>query len=251
MAVAGGLIVVQSAKLVLHAAMATEVTVPSLQGIALPLGFTVNTVQGVELGRRIDRVVGSGAVYDEITMDANFVKGDPTRLEIEQAAVNNTAITDMRFYSTNCDFAALDLINDPTGYYQFGSCSAPSGAKSEILTRTISVLPSGSSLYFETHKTGIQLDFTANAGVGVPSRVAASGSDFVTLGFEAGMTLILSHVDGGDPMYVQAESVAAGLIIFTEDVGDEATVPTFTGIATTKVSGAQPIEVNDFAEVCS
>lgn len=240
--VQGDLYVIQNAKWVLHAAKTNEVIVPSLQGIMLPLGFTVNEVTAIELQQPIDRTFGSGAAYTPITFDANFSKKDPTRNELLTAAVNQTKITDSRFFADNCDFAALDLINDPSGSYRIGTMTPPSGAKSEIMTHTISVLPAGTSLFFDCHRSGSTLATTASGAQGTPATITDSGSGFVTAGFKAGMTLILDGIDGNDPMYVQAETVVAGTITLAEDVGDENSVPAFTFTATAgQVHGAEPI----------
>ena len=224
----GGLYVIQNAKWVLHAAKAAEVTVPSLQAIQLPLGFTVNEVQAVELGIPIDKTFGSGSTYDPINFDANFVKRDPTRTELVTAAINQTPIIDSRFYADNCDFVALDLINDSAGSYRAGSQSAPGGGKQEIMTQNLTVLPAGMSIMFDIHYNGDTLATVANVGPGTPATITDSAALFVTNGIVAGMTLILDYIDGEDPFYVKVESVVAGLITLEEGVGDEATIPAFS-----------------------
>lgn len=242
----GGLFVAQTARWVLHAAKSNEVTVPSLQGIMLPEGFTVTEVESTVLGQAIDRRFGSGAIYDAINFDMYWTKGDPTRVELATAAVNATPITDSRFYVDECDFSALDLITDPSGSYRIGSITPPSGAKSELITRNITVLPAGMSAYFECHIQGSTLATTANGGAGTPATITDSGSGFVTAGFEAGMTVILDNIDGNNPLYAKIETVVAGTITLSEGVGDEGSIPAFTFTASAgRVHGANPIILTD------
>ncbi len=247
MASQGGLYVIQNAKWVLHAAKSTEVTVPSLQAIQLPLGFTVNEIKAVELGQPIDKTFGSGASYDSINFDANFIKGDPTRTELVTAAINQTPVVDSRFYADNCDFAALDLINDPSGSYRVGSHSPPGGAKEEIMTQNITVFPAGMSIMFDLHYSGSTLATVA----GDPATITDSDSAFITKGFVPGMILYLDEIDGGDPYIVEIDTVAAGVIELLVDVGDEAALPAFSFTASVgKIHAAEPILLDTTGTVC-
>ena len=251
MASEGGLYVIQNAKWVLHAAKTAEVTVPSLQAIQLPLGFTVNEIKAVELGQPIDKTFGSGASYDSINFDANFIKGDPTRTELVTAAVNQTPVTDSRFYADNCDFAALDLINDPSGSYRVGSHSSPGGAKEEIMTQNITVFPAGMSIMFDLHYSGSTLATTATGAPGTPATITDSASQFIIKGFVPGMILYLDEIDGGDPYIVEIDTVAAGVIELVEDFGGEATLPAFSLTASLgKIHAAEPILLDTTGTVC-
>lgn len=243
----GGLYVIQNAKWVLHAAKAAEVTVPSLQAIQLPLGFTVNEVQAVELGIPIDKTFGSGSTYDPINFDANFVKRDPTRTELVTAAINQTPIIDSRFYADNCDFVALDLINDPAGSYRAGSQSPPGGGKQEILTQNLTVLPAGMSIMFDLHYSGSTLATVASG----PATITDTDSLFIEKGFVPGMVLYLDEIDGDDPYIVEIDTVAAGVITLVDDSGDEATLPafTFTGLLG-KIHASEPILLDTTGAVC-
>ena len=109
-------LVAQASALVLDVAMATEILVKGLTGLTLPIGFEMSTINVSEMGRRIDLVVPSGGTYTSIDVTANFVPGDVSQQRLQDASINSSKITTARFYlQMDCDFAALDLINDPGG----------------------------------------------------------------------------------------------------------------------------------------
>lgn len=245
-------LVAQASALVLHAAKSNEALVKGLQGLTLPLGFEMSTIQVSEMGRRIDLIVPSGGAYTAIDITANFVPGDPTQQFFQDCAINSTKITDMRFYlKQGCDFAALDLINDSGGAYMIGTYSPPSvGSKNELYQNSISILPAGSSILFIAHTgngLGANLSF---ASVADGATATLSSGSFVTMGFEVGDVCILDYYDSEDPLYLKVKSVSASVLKFEPDIGDEATIGTFTGIANTQIHGATPIEVSGLNLTC-
>jgi len=108
-------------------------------------------------------------------------------------------------------------------------------------------LPAGPFALFIAHKVGTDLSY-----VTLTRTLTSAGSDFITSGFEVGDTAILDHLDAStDPRFVEIESVSATEIVFAEDVGDEALIPDFSGIATTALHGATPNPVSGYAAECS
>ena len=236
--------VASNAAIRVHCGKSTEMLLRGLQSTSLPIGFTMSTVTVSSMGERIDQVLPTGGSYEEISVNYNFVIGDPSQVYLMQAALNNTEIQDMRFYVDDnplCgDFAAVDLISDTGASYRVGTFSSPTGSKNELFTGTVSFLPAGASALFTAHANGTDLGFTTGSTTSVAT-ITSSTQDFTALGFEAGMTIILDHVDSLDPLYCQIDTVAAHLITLEDAVGDEGSVPLFSGIATTSIHGGAPI----------
>lgn len=246
-------LVAQAAALILDAAMATEVLIKGLTGLTLPLGFEMTSINVQEMGRRIDLVVPSGGTYTSIDITANFVPGDPSQQRLQTAAINSTKLTTMRFYlKVDCDFAALDLINDSGGAYLIGTYSPPTVAsKNELFQNSISILPAGSSVLFVAHSApglGTNISFTADAGSGAIAELSAG--TWAGFGFEAGDVCIIDYQDGQDPLYAQAETVSGTTLTFSVGIGDADSITTAAGIATTQVHGATPIEVAGTTTTC-
>lgn len=243
MALSGSYKVASNAAVRVYCGKSNEMLLRGLQSISLPIGFTMSTITVSSMGERIDQVLPSGGSYEEVSCNYNFVAGDPSQVYLMQAALNNTEIQDMRFYvddNTLCgDFATVDLISDSGASYRVGTFSSPQGSKNELFTGTVSFLPAGASTLFNAHANGTDLDFTSGAGATIASTV----QDFVALGFEADMTIILDHVNSLDPLFCKILSVTNNLITLVNDEGDEASVPTFTGIATTSIHAGTPMVV--------
>jgi len=244
--------VVSNAAVVVHAAKADEMLIKGLQSIALPIGFEQSNTTISVMGQRIDSVVPTGGQYTEISINYSFLPDDPSQTFLMSAALNNTRIQDMRFYveyNMLCgDFAALDLISDPEGAYRIGTMSSPQGSKNEVFSGTVSILPDGPSTLFSAHANGTDLTFTAG-GAGVGATIDSTNQDFVALGFKAGQTIILDHVDSLDPLYCKIESVTTNQITLVDGVGDEGDVPTTTGTATTAIHGGTPMVVDGYTGI--
>jgi hypothetical protein len=250
-------LVAQASALVYDAAMATEANIKGLTGLTLPIGFEMSTITVSEMGRRIDLVVPSGGSYTAIDITCNFVPGDPTQQVLQDAALNSTSITTMRFYlKADCDFAALDLINDSGGAYLIGTYSPPSvGSKNELYQNTISILPAGSSILFIAHTAiggGANIAFLSEATTGAGATATLSAGTWAGFGFEEGDTVIIDwHTALTDPLYVKVETISTVTMTFTEATGDSASITDVTGVAATQMHGATPIEVSGTTTTCS
>lgn len=252
MALAGSYKVASNSALRVNCGKTTEMLIRGLQSLALPIGFTMNTITVSSMGERIDQILPVGGSYEEISANYNFVIGDASQKYLMNAALNNTEIQDMRFYIDDnqlCgDFVTVDLISDAGASYRIGTFSAPQGSKNELYTGTVSILPAGASALFTAHANGTDLSFTAAPG---GATIASTTQNFTTLGFKADMTIILDHVDSLDPLVCKIASVATNLITLEENIGDEASVPTFTGEATTSIHAAEAMVVSGLdALVC-
>lgn len=243
MALSGSYKVASNAAVRVYCGKTNEMLIRGLQSIQLPIGFTMSTTTVSSMGERIDQVLPVGGAYEEISVNYNFVIGDPSQTYLMQASLNNTEIQDMRFYVDDnqlCgDFAAPDLISDSGASYRVGTFSSPQGSKNDLFTGTVSFLPAGASTLFVAHANGTDLEFTSGTG----GTIASTTQDFVALGFEADMTIILDHVNSLDPLFCKILSVSTNLITLVDGTGDEASVPTFTGVATTSIHAGQPMIV--------
>lgn len=244
MAIVGGFVVAQASKITIHSGTSDQAVVKGLQGMALPIGATASTISISTIGQRIGIKVATGLEYDPVSTTYYFAKGDPTQQYLMKCSREGTQIQDMWFWIDGDDFAALDKINDPGGYMMVGTFGAPTAQKNEVYTGSVELVIAGSHIFFDRHIGGTTLSFTAG-GPGVDAQVTDSGNGFVTAGFETGDTVILTNVDGMDPLYAKVATVSAGAMTFEDGVGDEALIPTFTGISTTKIHGAEPVEVID------
>lgn len=245
MAITGAPVVAQTSRLIVHAGKADQMTLEGLQSLAIPIGASANTITLSMMGTRIDKVVASGLAYEEITVDSYFLPGDESQAFMQDASVNARQIQDSRFYLDSCDFAALDLVSDESGYLQVGTYSAPSASKNDVYSNSITFLPAGSFILFSNHVIGTTLGFVADAGSG--ATVTDSASHFVENGFKANHTVYIDYMDGLDPLCCKIEAVTAGSITLAQGVGDEALVTTFSGMATTAIHSGTPIEVEDYA----
>lgn len=243
MAITGGYVACQAAKLTINSGTSTEASVKGLQGLTLPLGFTQTTQEVSVIGTRIATKYATGASYEDMNTNYYFAKGDPTQNYLAAAARNASQIQDMWFWMDSTDFAALDLITDPGGYVMVGTFSSPTANKNEIFSGQISIIIGGSHILFDTHISGTTLSFTAG-GAGVSATATDSGSGFVTAGFEVGQTVIITGVGVSTAIYAKVKTVAAGTLTFEDAIGDEASIPTFSGNASTFIHAGTPIEVD-------
>lgn len=243
MALDGSYVVCQTGKITLKSGTSDQLTLKGLQGMFLPIGAEAGTTELSVVGTRIATLVATGLKYSEGSFDYYYSRGDASQKLLMQYQRAGTQIQDMWFWVDTTDFVALDLVNDPTGYMMIGTFSAPTATKNEVFSGSVTILPSGSNIVFDKHIHGTTLAFVAGTTGG--ASITDSGNGFVAAGFEAGDTLILTNVNSLDPLYVQIDTVAAGTITLVADVGDEASVPDFTGIATTYVHGGTPVDVTD------
>lgn len=243
MAITGGYVAAQASMLTINSGKSTQAVVKGLQGITLPLGFEQTTQEVSVIGTRIGTKYATGASYSDMDTNYYFAKGDPTQLYLSTCARSGTQIQDMWFWLDGTDFVALDLISDPGGYVMIGTFSSPTAQKNEIFSGSISIVVGGSHIMFDKHISGTTLSFTAG-GAGVSAQVVDSGNGFVTAGFAVGDTVIITNLDGTDPIYAKIKTVAAGTLTFEDAVGGEADITTDSGSATTFIHGGVPIEVS-------
>lgn len=244
MAIKGGYVACQAAKLTINSGKTNQASVRGLQGLMLPLGFTQTTQEVSVIGTRIATKYATGATYEDMEVNYYYAKGDPTQAYLSAAARNAAQIQDMWFWVDKDDFAALDLITNPEGYVMIGTVSSPSAQKNEIFSGQISIVIGGSHILYDKHISGTTLSFTAG-GESAPAQVTDSENGFLTAGFAVGDTVILVNVDGLDPLYAKVLTVAAGAMTFEQTTGDERRIPTATGIASTIIHGGVPIEVDE------
>lgn len=254
MALSGSYKVASNAAIRVHCGKTTEMLLRGLQSTALPIGFSMSTTTVSSMGERIDQVLPTGGTYEEISVNYNFVIGDPSQTYLMQSALSSSEIQDMRFYVDDnplCgDFATVDLISDAGASYRVGTFSSPTGSKNELFTGTVSFLPAGASALFTAHAHGTDLQFTAGTA-GAVATISSTVQNFTTLGFEAGQTIILDHVSTLDPLHCQIDTVTIHLITLVNAVGDEGSVPVINGSATTAIHGATPIVASGYsALVC-
>ena len=244
----GNFVVGQASKLVVKAGTADEASVRGLNSLTLPLGWSATTLDIAEFGVPIDVKVTTGLAYDNVTCAGNFTIKDPTQALLRQYAMNSTQIKDMRFYLDNCTFAALDLVSNPGGYYQVGTMSAPQGEKAGVYSFSLEIAPSGQSTLFENHNGGTDLSFTADSGSGATCTDANSG--FVDAGFKVDQVAYIDHLDGLDPLMVKIETVTAGQLTFYQNMGDDQSITTVSGIDVTKISSGEPMVFDTDAAAC-
>lgn len=243
MALDGSFVVCQTGKITLKSGTSEQVTLKGLQGMFLPIGAEAQTVELSVVGTRISTLVATGLKYSEGSFDYYYSRGDESQKLLMQYQRAGTQIQDMWFWVDSTDFVALDLVNDPSGYMMIGTFSAPQATKNEVFSGNCTILPSGSNIVFDKHISGTTLSFTAGTTGG--ATITDSGNGFLTAGFEVGDTIIMTYVKGLAPLYGQIKTVVAGTITLEADIADEASVPTFSGIATTAVHGGTPVDVTD------
>jgi hypothetical protein len=247
----GNYVVGQTSKIVMYAGKTTpnaEVIIKGLNKMTLPLGWTADFTSIAEFGVPVDIQVASGLKYDSISVSGNFTVKDPTQAIIRRASLNATKITDMRFYLDACHFAALDLISNPDGYYQIGSCTPPSGEKSGVYSFGFDISPGGASTLFENHRVGLGCTITKTGNI--VSLTVDSG--WVAAGFKPGQILIIDHLTASiDPLYLKINTVSDTVIACVDAVGDYATVPASTSsIAATAIHSGEAMVFDDSLVTC-
>lgn len=250
MAISGGYIPAQASALTVNSGKSTAISVKGLQGLTLPLGFTQQTSEASVIGTRIATKYATGAAYEDITSNYYFAPGDASQTYLMDCARNATQIQDMWFWLDAADFVALDLISDPGGYVMVGTFSSPTATKNEIYSGSISLVIGGSHILFNKHGVASTAVFSLTAG-GAGVAASATSSDTTNfgfssdLGFVVGDTVIITGVTGhlDTVYYLKVASVSDSTMTFTDAIGNEASLPTTSAVATIKIHGGVPIEV--------
>lgn len=249
MALDGQYTVCQTSAITINSGKSTQLSVKGLQGMGLPLGATATTLALSVVGTKIATKMVTGLEYEDLTSDYYFAKGDATQQYLMDAQRNGTVIQDMWFWLDSVDFAAPDLVNDPSGGIMVGTFSNPKANKNEVFSGNCTFAISGSHLFYTKHAKALTGIFALTAGSAGVSATATSSNttdySFVDLGFEEGDVVILHGVTGhlDTVYYLQVESVAAATLTFTADVGDNNSVPLTSAAATITMHGAVPIEI--------
>lgn len=251
MAIAGGYVACQAAKLTIYSGKSTQTTVKGLQGMTLPLGFTQTTQEVSVIGTRIATKYATGAAYEDLETPYYFAKGDATQTYLSTCARQGTQIQDMWFWLDNTDFVALDLISDPGGYVMVGNFSSPKANKNEIFSGSCSIVIGGSHILFDKHGKASTAVFSITAGgAGVSATMASSDTTnygfSADLGIVAGDTVIVHGVTGNldTVYYLQVKTVSDSTLTFEDGVGNEATLPTTSAAASIYIHAGTPIEVD-------
>lgn len=238
-------VVAQNSAVVLHPATSDEKTLRGLQGMGLCLGFTMNTVEVAEMGRRVALDVPSGGKFEKASVNYNFIPAEKTLEFFRSAAANGDKIADIRLYvKQGEDFSAPDLVSDPASGLYVGTVGDPKAdSPSALYQGSLEYMPGGPFCLFVAHKVGASLSYTA-----ATRTLTSSDSDFITKGFEEGDTVILDKVTGmSGPVYAQIATIAAGTITFTADAGTVALMNSdWSGAADTALHGATPFVVSDY-----
>jgi hypothetical protein len=210
------------------------------------MGWESQSTTISEFGVPVDITVNSGLSYASVSCSGNFALKDPTQALIRQWSLNATKIDHLRFYLDSCSFVALDLINNPDGYYQIGSCAAPQGEKSGVYSFSFDVSPAGPSTLFENHIIGTTLSFTAGAS----PTCTHSGNGFLTAGFAVGQVVIVDHNGAAAPLYLEISIATAGSLTFKAATGDVALVTAAASTATTAIHSGAPMKFDTTSVVC-
>lgn len=142
---------------------------------------------------------------------------------LQGAMVAQTRLRDVRLYidTVNKHFVALDLANDPDGFFQV-SKAGPDGAagKNDAYKFSGELLCGGAIKTFGYHVTGSDIAFAASG-----SKITSTTTDFVATGFKAGRTIMIEH--GADNAgYAKITSVSQHEIVIgtlTTLTGEEST----------------------------
>ncbi len=238
-------VVAQNSAVVLHPATADEKTLRGLQGMGLCLGFTMNTVEVAEMGRRVALDVPSGGKYEKASVNYNFIPAEKTLEFFRSAAANGDKIADIRLYvKQGEDFSAPDLISDPASGLYVGTVGDPKAdSPSALYQGSLEYMPGGPFCLFVAHKTGASLSYVA-----ATRTLTSSDSDFIAKGVEEGDTVILDNVPNlSAPVYAKVETLATGSIVFADAVGGVATMSAdWSGAADTAIHAATPFVVSDY-----
>lgn len=232
-------VVGQSSKVVIHAGKATEAIVRGLNSLTPPIGWSSSFTSIAEFGVPVDIQVATGLQYETVSCSGNFTLKDPTQAYLRQCSLNATQITDLRFYLDANAFVALDLISNPSAYYQVGSIAPPAGEKSGVYSFSVDFAPAGPSTLFENYISCSGMAFTADAGTGPTVEDTADG--FVEAGFAVGQVCYLDKFAALDPIMLKIKTVTAGVITFEPATGGSASITTISGGASCKLSSGEPM----------
>jgi len=249
-------VIAQNSAMRIDCATANEVKVLGLQGMGLALGFTQDSTTVPMMGERIAPLVYTGASYDEMTADANFIPGDKSQEILRNAALQGNILKNVRLYiKDGCDFSAPDQVSangggltSGTSGLSVGSFTDPSvGSPSDVWTNSVSFAPAGPFTLFVAHTPpggGADLTIESEGTSGGGATITHATDDFDEYGFEIGDTIILDYnTPASTPRYGKIQSLAGPIITLEIGVGDAGAIEDAVGTADTAVHGATPAVV--------
>ncbi len=247
-------VVGQNSAMYLYYATADQMKVMGLQGMGLGIGFTQQSQDVAMMGMRIAPKVFTGATYDEMTANANYIPGDPSQETLQKAALDSTLLKNIRLYlKDGCHFSAPDQISanggltSGTSGMNVGSYADPQiGSPSDLYTNSVSFAPAGPFAVFVAHTDpGDYANITVLSeatNVGQATIELIDTTVWDTLGFEDGDTIIVDY-NGATPKYAQiASGCNTDTITLTLETGDSTELadgPLTSGGA---VHGATPMQ---------
>jgi hypothetical protein len=247
----------------INCATVNEVKVLGLQGLGLALGFTQDSTTVPMMGERIAPLVYTGASYDEMTADANFIPGDKSQEILREAALQGTMLKNVRLYiKDGCDFSAPDQVSangggltSGTSGLNVGSFTDPSvGSPSDVWTNSISFAPAGPFTLFVAHTppgwdgVDLTIESQASSTSGQVELSLGGPYNWTDLGFEEGDVIILDYnTSSAPPRYGKVEGIADPVMQLELDTGDAADIEDYDGSTSPNpkiaVHGATPAEV--------
>lgn len=252
----------QNAALWVDKATSSQMKVMGLQGLGLGLGFTQTAQTITSMGVRISPKAYTGAEYDEMTANANFIPGDQSQDRLRQAALSGTILKNVRSYlKDGCNFSAPDQISagggimSGTSGLNVGSWTDPQiGAPSDVWTNSVSFAPAGPMCLFVAHTvsgSGDEITAAQAGGAGTDMTLTTTGTEWATLGFDVDDTIIVDYgVDLTEPKYAKVKSIASDVMTLTASTGDIDDISLGTFNAMAQVHGATPMDVSGMDTTC-
>ncbi len=253
-------VVGQNAAMWLDKATANEVKVLGLQGMGLGIGFSQTSIDVQMMGMRIAPKVYTGATYDEMTANANYIPGDVSQTKLKAAAETGTMLKNIRMYlKDGCHFSAPDQIETGGGLttgssgLNVGNFGDPSiGSPSEIFTNSVSFAPGGPFTVFVAHSTpngGADVTIAAESTTGAGATATLGTGDWASLGFEVDDIIIVDW-NIAHPCYAKVEALNTNVMTLVELTGDSALLVDGTLPANGAVHGATPTDIGGLDVDC-
>lgn len=214
-----------------------EAVVKGLNKLSLPGGVReVVTVD--EFRNEWARQFTTSGKYNDITFGGQFTVGDTKG----QDALRDGWLTRKKYVGTELmcflnqdDFFTTDLANDPESGLQVAEVSSGETDKNGIFPLNGRLVPNGRLAIYTAHlieDASPTLAFTTSGS----SKVTDSGNRFVTAGFIAGMTLLISGSTSNDGVAALITSVSAGELVLDVKVG---TLTAESGAANMELHGGR------------
>ncbi len=252
----------QNSALWLNKATVDEIKLMGLQGMGLGIGFTQTSQTISMMGQRISPKAFTGAEYDEMSVNANFIPGDTSQAILQAAALNSTLLKNVRMYLRDgCSFSAPDqiaagggLISGTSGL-NVGSYSDPQiGSPSDLYTNTISFAPAGPFTVFVAHTppgSGDLLTIGGTPGT-TDMTITTTGDDWADMGFDLDDTVLVDWDGAGTevPKYGKVSAISAKILTLELNSGDVNILTVGTLVAASAVHAATSQDVSGLNLTC-